>query len=406
MKEVLDVELLSESFFANPHPTFQRLRTEAPVYFFKPFGCFVLSRAADIEALVKDPRFTARRSAEIFSGLGIVGEDEPSRKMLAEWSRFVLFQDAPRQTLLRQLIMRAITPALIESLRPRIAATARQALAHARGGGGLDIVADFAEPIAIIGIAELFALPMADRPQFVKWSRDILKPAGGGTDSAVAKRIFVRSSRDVFQYLTSLVEERRKHPGEDTVSRLIAAEGENPELVGEAVCQSFQLLGAGFVTSINQIANTVLALLKHPEELRKLREHPDLLKGTLEECLRHEPAGLAIHRLCVEDTEIHGTRISQGQFVYGMFASANRDPEVFPDADRFDITRERNRHMTFGVGSHYCLGASIIRLELEEAIRALLSLPRWELADKPLDYAGSNFQDRGPRSLHVRFPGA
>ena len=122
--------------------------------------------------------------------------------------------------------------------------------------------------------------------------------------------------------------------------------------------------------------------------------------------LRHEPAALSIHRLCVEDTEIRGTKISKGQFVYAMVASANRDPEVFPEADRFDITRARNRHTTFGVGVHYCPGAPLIRLEMEEAMRALLSLPRWELSDKPYDYVGSNFQDRGPSSLHVRFPSA
>jgi len=406
MNEAVDVQLLSESFFANPYPTFERLRTQAPVYFFEPFQCFVLTRAADIEALVKDPRFTARRATELFGGLGLIGEDVASKKMLEGWSRMVLFQDAPRQTLLRQLIMKALKPAHIEALRPRLAATAQQALTRARSQGELDIVADFAEPLAITAIAELFALPSADRHQFLKWSRDILKPAGGGALPEEAKRAFKQSASELLQYLEHLVEERRKHPGDDTVSRLIAAEGESPELVGEAVLQSFQLIGAGFVTSQNQIANSVLVLLKHPKELRKLREAPGLLQSALEECLRHEPSGLAIHRLSMEDTELHGTRIPKGRFVYGMFAAANRDPEVFPDPARFDITRARNRHMTFGVGSHYCLGASIIRLELEEAIRALLSLPRWELVDKPLDYAGSNFQDRGPRSLHVRFPGA
>lgn len=404
MNGLFDAQLLSESFFANPYPAFEQLRTQAPVYFFQPFGCFILTRASDIEALVKDPRFTSRRTAELFGELGLLGEDEASRKMLADWSRLIIFQDAPRHPQLRQLIMKGLRPAHIEALRPRVAAIAQQALTQARGQGELDIVADFAEPIAISAIAELFALPLADRPPFLKWSRDVLKPAGGGAGPEEAKRAFKQSAHELHQYLEHLVAERRKHPGDDTVSRLIAAEGDHPELVGEAVFQAFQLVGAGFVTSQNQIANTVLALLKHPGELRKLREDPGLLKSALEECLRHEPSGLAIHRLCVEDTELHGTKIPKGKFVYGMFASANRDPEVFPEPDRFDITRARNRHMTFGTGAHYCLGASVIRLELEEAMRALLSLPRWERGDRPLDYAGSNFQDRGPRSLQVRFP--
>ena len=113
---------------------------------------------------------------------------------------------------------------------------------------------------------------------------------------------------------------------------------------------------------------------------------------------------MSINRLCVQDTELGGTRIEKGRFVHAMTAAANRDPQVFPDPDRFDITRTSNRHMTFGVGAHYCPGASLIRLEVEEALRALLTLPRWELAGKPYNYQGSNWQDRAPGALHVRFP--
>jgi cytochrome P450 len=406
MNEVADVQLLSESFFANPHPTFERLRAEAPVFFFKPLQSFILTRAADIEAFVKNPRFSSRRATELLGALGLLGEDEGSKKMLANWSRLVFFQEAPRHTLLRQLIMKGFSPVAIESLRPRIAAIVREALERVRAQDEVNVVSDFAEPIAINSIAELFAIPHADRPLFMKWSVDVLKPAGGGVNSEEVKRTVKQSANDMLDYMARLAAERRKVPGDDLVSRFIAAEEGQPELVGEAVIQSFQMVAGGFVTSMNQISNAVLALLKHPEELRKLREEPSLLKSALEECLRHEPAALSIHRLCVEDSELHGTKISKGQFVYAMVASANRDPEAFPEADRFDITRARNRHATFGVGSHYCLGAPLIRMEMEEAVRALLLLPRWELSGRPYDYSGSNFQDRGPSSLHVRFSSA
>jgi cytochrome P450 len=144
--------------------------------------------------------------------------------------------------------------------------------------------------------------------------------------------------------------------------------------------------------------------MNHPEQLRALRANPALVRGAIEESLRHEPAVLSINRLCVQDTELGGTRIPKGRFVHAMIAAANRDPAVFPEPDRFDITRTPNRHVTFGVGAHYCAGASLIRLEVEESLRALLTLPRWEFASKPYNYQGSNFQDRGPSSLHVRFP--
>ncbi|QRO00798.1 cytochrome P450 [Archangium violaceum] len=398
------IDLVSESFFANPFPTFERLRTQAPVYFFEPFQCFILTRGTDIESLAKSPHFSSRRANELLGGLGLLGEDAASKEMLAHWSRLVFFQDPPRHTLLRQLIMKGFTPAALERFRPRLASLVKGTLEKGLRQGEMDVVADFAEPIAINAIAELFALPEADRPRFMRWSKDLLKPAGVAVGTDEVRSSIRRTSNDMVAYLRDLVEKRRAAPGEDLISQFIAGEQGNPQLAGEAVIQSFQMIGAGFVTSTNQLTNTVLALLNHPEQLRELRADPGLLRGAIEESLRHEPAILSINRLCVEDTELGGTRIPKGRFVHAMTAAANRDPEVFPDPDRFDITRAPNRHMTFGVGAHYCPGASLVRIEVEEALRSLLTLPRWELAGRPYNYQGSNFQDRGPSSLHVRFP--
>jgi len=398
------IDLMSESFFANPFPTFERLRTQAPVYFFEPYQSFILTRGADIETLTKSPHFSSRRANELLGGLGLLGEDEASKEMLATWSRLVFFQDPPRHTLLRQLIMKGFTPAALEHFRPRLVSLVERALEKARRQGEMEVVADFAEPIAINAIAELFALPEADRPQFMRWSKDLLKPAGAAINTDEVRSSVRRTSHDMVAYLRDLVEKRRAAPGEDLISQFIAGEEGNPQLAGEAVIQSFQMIGAGFVTSTNQLTNTVLALLNHPEQLNALRADPRLTRGAIEESLRHEPAILSINRLCVEDTELGGTRIPKGRFVHAMTAAANRDPEVFPDPDRFDITRTSNRHATFGVGAHYCPGASLVRLEVEEALRALLTFPRWELTGRPYDYQGSNLQDRGPSSLHVRFP--
>ncbi|WP_257458079.1 cytochrome P450 [Archangium lipolyticum] len=398
------IDLTSESFFANPFPTFERLRTQAPVYFFEPLQCFILTRGADIEALTKSPHFSSRRANELLGSLGLLGEDVASKEMLATWSRLVFFQDPPRHTLVRQLVMKGFTPAALEHFRPRLTSLVERALEKGRRQGEMDIVSDFAEPIAINAIAELFALPEADRPRFMRWSKDLLKPSGVAVDTDEVRSSIRRTTHDMVAYLKDLVDKRRAAPGEDLVSQFIAGEDGNPQLAGEAVIQSFQMIGAGFVTSTNQLTNTVLALLKHPEQLRQLRVDPGLTRGAIEESLRHEPAILSINRLCVEDTELGGTRISKGRFIHAMTAAANRDPEVFPNPDHFDITRAPNRHMTFGVGAHYCPGASLVRLEVEESLRALLTLPRWELADKPYNYQGSNLQDRGPSSLHVRFP--
>jgi len=397
-------DLTSESFFANPFPTFERLRTQAPVYFFEPYQGYILTRGADIETLAKSPHFTSRRAKEMLGGMGLIGEDPASQEMLETWSRMVFFQDAPRHTLLRQLVMKGFTPAALEHFRPKVAALVERALEKGRREGEMDVVADFAEPIAINAIAELFALPEVDRPRFMKWAKDLLKPAASAVGTDDVRASVRKTSNDMVGYLKDLVEKRQAAPGEDLVSQFIAGTEGNPQLAGEAVIQSFQMIGAGFVTSTNQLTNTMLALLKHPEQLSVLRADPGLIRGAIEESLRHEPAVLSINRLCVEDTELSGTRIPKGRFVHAMVASANRDPALFPEPERFDIRRSPNRQVTFGVGAHYCPGASLVRLEVEEALKALLTLPRWELAGKPYNYEGSNFQDRGPSSLHVRFP--
>jgi cytochrome P450 len=406
MSETADFDLSSDSFFENPYPTFERLRAEAPVYFFAPLQSFILTRAADMEAFVKDPSFSSRRSGELLGGLGVTGEDEASKKMLATWSRIAFFQDPPRHTAIRQLISKGFSPAAVERLRPSIAKVVERALEKGRRQGEMDVVADFASDISINTLAELFAIPAEDRPKFMKWTVDVLKPAGAGAGGAEVTRMIVTSANDMYDYMMALADERRRAPGDDMISRFIRIEEEGSEFAGEAAIQSYQMVGAGYVTSMNQIASSVLALLRHPNELQKLRENQGLLKSAVEEALRYEASALSINRMCVRDTEIQGVKISKGQFVFAMIASANRDPALFPDPDRFDITRSQNRHIAFGVGPHYCPGASLSRMEVEEALRALLSLPRWELADQPFDYKGSNFQDRGPSSLHVRFPGA
>ncbi len=397
------IDLTSERFLADPLPNLERLRTEAPVYFHEPMRCFILSASAEIEAMVKDPRFTARRARELLGGIGMLGEDEPSKKMLDAWSRIVFLQDPPRHTRLRQLIAKGFSPSAIESLRPRVAGIVGRLVDKARGQGEVDVVSDLAEVVSLTTITELFSIPEADRSKFVRWTTDMMKPAGGGVTSADLQRTVKQSSNEMVDYMTHLVEERRRAPRDDVASLFIAVEDESPDLQGEAAIQCFQMVAAGFVTSMNQITNTVLALLRHPEELSRLRQNPGLLRGAIEESLRFEPAVLSINRLCAEDAEIRGVKIAKGQFVFAFVAAANRDPDLFPEPSRFDITRQQNRHLTFGSGVHYCPGASLVRMEVEEALRGLISLPRWQLVEEPASYAGSNFQDRGPSSLRVRF---
>ena len=200
-----DIDLMSEGFFTNPFPTFARMRTQSPVYFFEPFQSFILTRGADIEAMAKSPHFSSRRARELLGGIGLVGEDAASQEMFATWSRLVFFQDAPRHTLLRQMIMKGFTPAVLERFRPQLAALVDKALEKGRREGEMDVVADFAEPIAINAIAELFALPEGDRKQFMRWAKDLLKPAGAAVSTDDVRSSIRRTSNDMVAYLRDLV---------------------------------------------------------------------------------------------------------------------------------------------------------------------------------------------------------
>lgn len=396
-------DLLSEAFFHDPYPTLRQMQRKEPVYYWEPMKSWVLTRYELISMLLRDPRFTSQRARPLLTNLMPSAEARALEKMITRWSRMLLFQDPPRHTRIRSAANHGFTPASIEALRPGVAAMARRILATHREQGTIDIATQFAEAISLGTLAELFGIPEADQPRFRSWTADMLKPAGAGASADEVARRVMDGSEALFEYLEALVQERRERPGNDMVSRLTVSYSREAELEGEVTVQCVQVLAAGYASVASQITNTVLCLLKHPTELRRLREEPGLLKSAVEEALRYEPAGLAVHRLCTEDLELGGKLIKRGEFVFGMVAAANRDPEVFPDGDHFDIGRKPGRHAAFGSGPHYCLGSALTRLEIEEALRALLELSDWEFGEEPYTYTDSNLQDRGPRTLKMRF---
>ncbi len=396
-------DVSSDAFFRDPFPTLRRMQQEEPVYFWEPMKAWMLTRYEQINTLLLDPRFSAQRARPFLSNMVSVVEPEVAEKMIAQWSRMLLFMDAPRHTQVRSFVSQGFTPTSTKALRPGIAAVAQQALAAHRERGTIDIATQFADSISLGTLSNLFDVPEEDRPQFRRWSNDMFKPAALAMSAEEVARRVVRSFQELVGYMEALVQERRARPGRDLVSRLIESEAQAPQLEGEVVLQCVQILAGGYLTAANQITNAVLCLLNHPAELQRLREDPGLLSNAVEEAIRYEPAGLAVSRICTEDTEIGGKPIKRGEFVFGFFAAANRDPEMFPDADRFDIRRKPSRHLTFSSGPHYCLGAMLTRLEVEEALRALLELSDWDPGEEPYVYEGANLQDRAPKTLQMRF---
>lgn len=396
-------DLMSEAFFRDPYPTLRRMQQEDPIYYWEPMKSWVLTRYEHISTLLRDPRFSSQRARPLLTGMIPYARGEELERMITQWSRMLFFLDPPRHTRIRSAVNQGMTLASLEALRPAVAAMARRILAAHREQGMIDIAEQFADAVSLGTLTTLLGIPEADRARFRRWASDVLKPAGAGVTAGDVARQVMESSRELFEYLAALANQRQERPGDDLMSRLLAADAHDPEFAGEISIQCAQVLAGGYVTVANQITNTVLCLLKHPTELQRLREDPGLLKGAVEEALRYEPAALTVNRLCMEDLELGGKQIKKGEFVFGVVAAANRDPELFPDADRFDIGRKPGRSATFGSGPHYCLGAALTRLEVEESLRALLELPGWEFGEKPYEYTHFNLQDRGPKTLLMRF---
>ncbi|MDC0720318.1 cytochrome P450 [Nannocystis bainbridge] len=393
--------ILSEAFFADPYPLLRQLREECPVYYHAPLGAWFLARHDHCEMAVRDRRLSNARARELLSTLmpTLRGTGE-LEAMIGQWSRLLWFLDPPKHTRSRGLVMRGFSAAAIERVRGEVRASVEQALANVAGGGEIDVVWQLADPVALDVLCAIFGLPHDQRAEFRRWTTDIMQAAGAGAmDEDPAMRA-KESSFKLFGLLSAIVHERCARPGDDMISRFLGDERGDPAVIEEVTIQCFQMVGAGYVTSRNQIACAVLALLEHPDELARLRTDPRLLVPAIEELLRFAPSVLTTNRLAAEDLEIGGKQIRQGQLVFPILASANRDPAAYVEPDRLDLARG-GRPMTFSVGPHYCPGGPLARLELEEALAGLLRFSSWQqLGD--FDYRGASLQDRGPSQLRVQ----
>ncbi|MCY4057163.1 MAG: cytochrome P450, partial [Gammaproteobacteria bacterium] len=302
------------------------------------------------------------------------------------------------------LVHRAFTPGTIERLRPRIEAIAEELLRPVRARGRLDVITEFAYPLPAIVIADLLGVPPEDRDRFKRWADDLtVFMEGVGADYPAIARRANRSVLELTDYLAGLFDQCRRHPRADLVSDLIAVEAEGDrlsqaELFG--IC-SF-LLEAGHETTTGLIGNGLLALLRHPDQLSKLQRNPALIGPAVEECLRYDGPIQRLSRVVTADFELRGKTLRRGQRIWAMQGAANRDPQQFPDPDRFDILRRNNRHVAFGYGVHHCLGAPLARIEGQIAFPALLRLPELQLENPATEWQ-EGVSLRTPKSLPVRF---
>lgn len=376
-------QIASSDFKANPHPFYARLRAEAPVCRVRlpdKQEAWLVARYDDVLALLKDSRFAKDRHNAMTAEQLTKQPWIPA--VFAPLTRNMLDLDDPDHARLRGLVHKAFTPHRIEQMIERIQLLSDQLVDKAEARGQFDLIRDFALPLPVAVVADLLGVPPGDRLKFARWSNTIIK-------NTASRWNIVLSLPDMLafvHYIRWLISVRRREPQDDLVSALVQAEEAGDHLnEDELLAMIAILLIAGHETTVNLIGNGVLALLQHPEQRECLRADPSQIKTAVEELLRYgSPVDMATERYAREDVEIAGALIPRGALVFGVLGSANRDERQFTNPDTLDIARDPNRHLAFGQGGHYCVGAPLARMEGQIAINTLLRrFPNLRLAQAP-----------------------
>jgi len=380
MNPIKDVDISSPEFKANPYPYYARLRAEAPVHRIilgdkRP--AWLVTRYDDVTTVLKDDRFVKDKRSALSREQAAKEPWIPS--MLKPIERNMLDLDPPDHTRLRALVHHAFSPRLVDNMRERIQRLTNELLDVVQDRGRMDLIRDYALPLPSTIIAEMLGVPTQDRHKFHRWSSTIVStvPSKWGLITAIP------SLWAFLRYIRRLVQTRRAAPRDDLVSALVEAREVGDQLgEDELLAMVSLLLIAGHETTVNLIGNGMLALLEHPESMDQLRNDPALIKPAVEELLRYDgPLETATERYASDDLSIADVTIPRGEIVFGVLASANRDERQFERPDELNLTREPNRHVAFGLGVHYCLGAPLARLEGQIAINTLLRrLPDLRLA--------------------------
>jgi len=383
----MDFDPSDPGFVADPYPVYATLRARPPVRW---RDLWLVARHRDVDGLLRDPRlgrvFTPLEPAEVYRPWNLVNEHA------------MLEREPPDHTRLRRLVAGAFTARRVEGMRQRVRAVAQELVAPLVAAGGGDLVSALAEPLPVAVIAELLGVPAADRHRLRPWSNAIvglyeLEPGPGVAQRAVA------AAAEFDDYLRALVARRRREPGGDLLSALATAPADDRLTDDELVATAVLLLNAGHEASVNVLAGGALALLRHPDQLARLRADPGLVPAAVEELIRYDTPLSLFTRTAFVPVEVGGVRVAAGERVGLLLGAANRDPDAFADPDRLDVGRSPNRHVGFGAVIHYCLGAPLARVELQEALATLLPLSINLLEDPP---PRPTYQFRGPSRLPVR----
>ncbi|MGM0874696.1 MAG: cytochrome P450 [Bacillota bacterium] len=373
--KTIPFSLTSSEFISNPYPFYDKLRSINPIYrgiSLKYPGWYVTGYEEAV-SILKDSRFKNRiplpETSQKYEQLKNIQND------------MMLFKNQPDHKRLRMLVSKVFTPRMVEDYRPYIKETVNELLDQVQEKKRMDVVSDFAFPLASLVIAKIIGVPAEERYQFREWAVSLIqtidftrsrKTLANGNDTTIK----------LVDYFKELIKKRKHNPQDDLISMLIKEEQQGDKLTDEELLATCILLViAGHETTVNLISNSLLSLLNHPEQLIELKEKPSLIEIAVEEFLRYESPTQMTARIASEDIEMNRTTIKKGEHVYILLGAANRDPKKFINPNIFDITRNPNPHLAFGYGIHFCLGSSLARIEAQIAIHTLLQrMPNLQLA--------------------------
>ena len=371
----MEIDFSDPEFIRDPYPALAALRDRSPVSWHPPTGTWLAASHAAAGAVLRDRRlgrfWTDREPAERYEAFNLLHRNQ------------MMENEPPVHTRLRSLVAKAFGRGHVERLRPAVAAEAAALLRAA--GDEFDLLADVAEPLAVTVIAELLGVPEADRRRLRPWSAAIVRMYEV-TRTPQVEAAALDACREFAAYLRGLAARRRAEPRDDLVSHLVAVPDGTDRLTDdELVASAILLLNAGHEASVNAFGGGVVALLRHPAELARLRADRGLIPSAAEEMLRYDPPLHMFVRTAAAEIRLGDVTIPAGGQVAALLGAANRDPAVFADPDTFDARRDPNPHLGFGAGLHFCLGAPLARIELQSALSAVLEhAPRLELAAEPV----------------------
>jgi cytochrome P450 len=391
--------LTSPTGLADPYAVYREIRAAAAAG--ESTGRF-LFRYEDVRDTVYDRELSSDRVSAILRPLP--DEARTGAALLEQTMRdIIVFTDQPDHRRLRRLLTAAFTPRMVEQAKPMIARVADRLLDELAVDDVFDVHSRVTYPLPAMVVGELLGIPEADRAVFQSWALDLVFVVGSGRITPELAERATRSVADMRALMARLVDERRRDPGPDLLSAMIAAADDGDRLTAdELYANALFLMTAGHETATNMLSNGILALLRHPDQLELLRDEPALFSTAIEEMLRYDGPVQIAARIADRDRELRGLALNQGDAVIVMLGAANRDPDVFADPDTFDITRSPNPHVAFSHGMHFCLGATLARAEAHILLSRLLDrFPKLRLADEHVEWQPT-LDFRGPNRLLVR----